>query len=666
MQQQYTKTKGDSYESFILKYLISNGYEAWSFKTTPEKIIAKTNLYKKYDIYNKYRYSDIGADIVAHKNDTVYFIQCKNFNGTISINDICSFYYILHEHELNGIFCYNGTLSERLTDLSGNKVQFINVPYNNNLIDTTFNIKQNIILPKDYQFEAYIKLHKQNRSVLNLPCGMGKTYISYLISKKYDNVIIISPLRALAIEQLTKISNYYYNEYYNDINPILISMDGSRDINEILKIIKDKNIVSVTYDSVDILNLLLPLLTNVFIVIDEYHNLSLNNLTNNDDEINKILMSDKKILYLSATPLIFKSDKYITEELQLQIFGKSKYRYSWSKAIKNKYICDFDIILPNKDIDISVFDKLLEELEVYSKELVSKCYFLLKSLLYDGSRKCIVYLTDIEQLNKFKETLIWMQTLLNMRINIYDIDYNTKKCKRMEYIYNFTNDEDISLLLNVQILNEGIDIPVCDSVYITSPGDNIINLVQRMCRCNRIYEDKTTCKIYMWCNDGKVSKILDYLNDSTEGEFNKKIVTYNLINSMITNNDKIQMNINDDKNRKEINITIKIISILSKTNINRSIFWCIDKNKLIWISYRDLLICMGYKDIDHIMINMNIVTKNIDNYRSLNVIYNNTNKCVNKNLKLINTYGLFELIKKSTKHISDELMKLIIDELLIE
>jgi len=78
-------------------------------------------------------------------------------------------------------------------------------------------------------------------------------------------------------------------------------------------------------------------------------------------------------------------------------------------------------------------------------------------------------------------------------------------------------------MLNVQILNEGIDIPVCDSVFITDPNNNIENLIQRMSRANRICSTKTRCHIYMYCGEKKINKVLDYININTNNELKDKI-----------------------------------------------------------------------------------------------------------------------------------------------
>ena len=57
-----------------MTYLNNNSYSAYFFKNTPEHIIKKTSLYNNLYTYNKYKNCDIGSDIIAIKDDIVYFI----------------------------------------------------------------------------------------------------------------------------------------------------------------------------------------------------------------------------------------------------------------------------------------------------------------------------------------------------------------------------------------------------------------------------------------------------------------------------------------------------------------------------------------------------------------------------------------------------------------
>jgi len=169
----YKQNKGYNYELFILNKLKLQYDEVFFYKFTPERILQHTKLFNNYDIYTKYKNCDIGADLVAVKDGEVYFIQCKNHNDTLCINNLQGFYFLLYEFNLNGIVIYSNEISSRIKDLS-NKVQYLHIPYNNQIIDVNYNFLNNInIKPRDYQLEAYDILKDENRSILALPSGMG-------------------------------------------------------------------------------------------------------------------------------------------------------------------------------------------------------------------------------------------------------------------------------------------------------------------------------------------------------------------------------------------------------------------------------------------------------------------------------------------------------------
>ncbi len=101
-----------------------------------------------------------------------------------------------------------------------NKIKYINVP----LILNKDILK---IKPRDYQIEAYNKLKFANRSILSMPCGTGKTLVSYMLSINYKTIIILTPLISTT-EQLLK----HFENYYNDdtINYILVNCKKERNM----------------------------------------------------------------------------------------------------------------------------------------------------------------------------------------------------------------------------------------------------------------------------------------------------------------------------------------------------------------------------------------------------------------------------------------------------
>ena len=70
-------------------------------------------------------------------------------------------------------------------------------------------------------------------------------------------------------------------------------------------------------------------------------------------------------------------------------------------------------------------------------------------------------------------------------------------------------------MCNVHILDEGIDIPTCDSIYLTHPNNNPTNIIQRISRANRIdsnNKDKIA-KIFLWTKDKmKLNNIIDNIS----------------------------------------------------------------------------------------------------------------------------------------------------------
>ena len=639
----YKQIKGNTYEEFVLNNLLSQYDSIYYFKETPEYIIAKTKLYSNFDIYNKYKNCDIGADLVAIKNDQVYFIQCKNFNNTISINDFCSFYFLILEFELNGIVYYNGVLSERLTDLAQGKIQYNNLPYNNTIIDVEFisNESKNII-PRNYQLEIYNEFKNIDRGIISLPCGMGKTFCSWLIGRDYSNIIIISPTRSLSDSNLVQLYNYSVNTY----NPVLISMDGSRDPKYIFNVLKDKNIISSTYDSVDILNIIIKKLDNYVIFIDEYHNLSSNNLEKNSDPICKLINLKNKIIFMSATP-IHLDKKYSN------IFGNYIYKYNWAKAIELRYICGFKIILPEDNSDTTVFDNFLSNINYSNvdKEQVLKTYFILRGLNYYGSNKTILYSSSTDEALKYSNIIEWMKKIIGIEIEANIIDYKTSKLNRIEYIKKFKTMSPIKqILINVQILNEGIDIPECDSVYITKPNENIINLIQRMSRCNRIVHNKKHCNIYMWAKNS--NEIFEHINNFINLKYEIQYVKIN--KNAIQNYDIVA--------KKNIDLSKIYKKIIKYNDYNVYVVYHDETNEP-YFNAKQVCEMLEYKNY-HDALQNNVIKENIyylkDIVKNYKILYKNAQR----QSKYLNKAGLDSIILKSRQKNALEISKWIIENIL--
>jgi superfamily II DNA or RNA helicase len=105
----------------------------------------------------------------------------------------------------------------------------------------------------------------------------------------------------------------------------------------------------------------------------------------------------------------------------------------------------------------------------------------------------------------------------NLDIDIYSISCENSNKERKEILKSFSeNDDKIQLLFNIKILNECIDIPSCDSIYISYPPKNKITTIQRINRATRINKNNPykIANIYIWCDE--YEEILETLSSIKE------------------------------------------------------------------------------------------------------------------------------------------------------
>ena len=558
------KLKGDDYEKFVLTHLnVNSNHKLWLWKDIPEYILIQfgfihdMNQHRLLKKKNKSNtdideYSncliDTGIDLLGFDdNNNFIAIQCKNgYNNGLTISNISTFYFMMFNYSnvSKGYVYYTNSIHYLLQEHSvNNKITYVNLPMIENKQNDSLN--EIIIKPFEYQKEAakiinnYFKLENNIRAQLGIPCG--KTLISYLISKKYDNIILISPLKQFAEQNLMRYCQYD-NQFIN--NNILIDSDGIRDINLIDKFIKKRKnkklLFSSTYKSVDVIYDILQKcnLNNVIIIFDEFHNISINNLTKEEDSIYKLLNSKEKILFLSATPRIYELENSEYEDIDISsMIGKLIYSMDFSVAIQNKYICDYNLYLPSISIDnSSLYTDIINEIGIdkIDNQYLAKCAFLFKCIGYYGSKKLIIYCKDTNDLDNLKKNLnniksfycfdnIWIDEITSKTHHANTNDYDKYPNSREYKLNKFETNTNISILLSIQILDECIDIPACDSIFISYPTTSKIRTIQRMCRAMRIdkLNPNKKANIYLWCDI--YSEILECL--SSLKEYDSELVT---------------------------------------------------------------------------------------------------------------------------------------------
>ena len=596
-----TKEKGDAYEIFIKHQLIDSGNYEWVYlwKDVPEAELFESGI---MDDWNQARIvrkagrsegliGDIGTDLLIKAKDGKYsLVQCKHYNNEniLRIEDLGTFYFMMMNYSqyVNGIIYYTSKLSKLLNEHSkkvNSNIKYNLEPFNaaryielmNTIYKPTDNDSSNIKLtPRDYQLEAIGQLRDKQRTVCQLPCGMGKTLIAIKLAEQYNQVIVITPLKIYCEQNMERFKSQMSGEY----SMMIIDSDNDgRNIDKIKTFIgnNEKICLFATFKSVDIVNKLISdkVVNNYYVIIDEFHNLSINDILEDDlednleeellDEVNqengnseddledfedyeeednleysdddieepennqsemyKLLHSDARILFMSATPKLMGSDNDYSEDCDIdeEIFGNIDYKMDMRTAIDRGGICDYMVYVPTLSIEKSTgLDKIQEEVDIikYDKELVIKARFIIRGMMNNGSRKCIVYLQTQE------ECRLMNTILADVGTNYFAIDVNSNyviadssREERKAIIKSFTDGEGYNFLCNVNILNECIDVPECDSIFIAYPSKSKIRNIQRMCRANRKNKamvDKIA-RIYIWADEYK-DEIVDFIGHLKE------------------------------------------------------------------------------------------------------------------------------------------------------
>jgi superfamily II DNA or RNA helicase len=535
------KIKGDDYEKFILEKVKNEYDEIYLWKNIPELVlndmgfIGDWNDFRlekiKYNKGEKYNYScnyfqDTGIDIIGKKNNEYKFIQCKNWNNELSFRDISTFLAMSYLYDKNGILYYsqeNGLSRNIRENKCPNKLQYINLPINKKPVENFYLYDYQInVIKKSLDF-----LKNKNRGIISLPCGTGKTEIMIDLSKSFKNIIILSPLCALAKQTYERFQKRLKLKK-NQIK--LVSSEGERDTN-----IKGVIIISSTFASVDIINQLNYDYDETLIIIDEYHNLSRRDLILEENESKtdmfKLIENKKnKILFVSATPKVFELDNDYEIEL-----GEMIYKMSITEAINNSLICDYKIYYPLIE-NLNDFKNITNE--------TNKITWFLNSISKLGLRKIIIYCDSKDKIDVLKNEINLRKDYYGLELNINSITEDDSSTQRLKKLKNFEDSKEINLLFSIRILDEGIDIPCCDGIFISYTSNSKIRNIQRIMRACRKHPEKNHASILYWCDDYENIDFLSSLKEydpNLRSKLNIISNNYNNVKSTELENRKQQL-----------------------------------------------------------------------------------------------------------------------------
>jgi superfamily II DNA or RNA helicase len=548
--------KGLAYENQILD-LLRRDKEAYLWKYTPENILIENGLIGSHNSARLKRkddrenpLQDTGVDIISMETATeCSLVQCKNgYKSGVTMNDLAGFMcWIATMNTTKGYVYYTDKLSNNIKLLPNqNRIQYIQVPFDaeylpanlaaesNSVTDSVKNMaaSEPVFMPdsskSEYQHQARdlaIEYYRNyDNGVLAMPCGTGKTYTAFLVAQNFKQIVILSPLKQFAKQNLDRFVEYGFPR----ANTLLVDSDGCRDTAKVGEFITTHTttgfLISATYDSADVISDVLDKFNNLgqtLFICDEFHNLSAANVYDATDPMNKIITaSGFKKLFMSATPRIFELEE--EGETGDYILGQTIYDMSFKYAIERGFITDYRIWLPSIHEDLTDLrtdiHKELGIKDVLGSEniLYSKAIYLFSCLVNTGSHKCIIYCQDTEEIRGLIDTMGKLNEYYCLDLHMDKITSANSASSRSQILADFANSPRVELLFSVRILDECIDIPSCDSIYITYPSNSKIRTIQRLMRCTRtISANKYKVgQVFIWCSE--YDSVLDTLGGIKE------------------------------------------------------------------------------------------------------------------------------------------------------
>jgi superfamily II DNA or RNA helicase len=399
------------------------------------------------------------------------------------------------------------------------------------------------------QFNNHYYTNKNNSGILSMCCGSGKTFtfwsimvdciknhneklFMYVTSRRLlvkdiiFNLINWIYINGLKIDIIYKVSDfsilqlekdlyeyhkdtvYKFKEYFsyykkhNFINP-----DDSNIISELKNRLFNnrKVIIITTYESS---NKFIDTMSNYnkdndqinpdLLILDECHHVvsedRIKKAKNILDQNENKYFFPSKYLFMTATPLkIIKKNnesEYIDGMIEysmdnIDIYGKIFFEYSFYQGKIDDNITGFEII-SLKDKDKVKYNEISKKIKNLNKEDQQTLYFetigyILNQAIKDNNlKRTIVFLSDQYKINIFKEILN------KLKLDCYICHSDQNNTDRNNNINDFKiTSDDTKILLSVGMLNEGVDIPICDSILFAEDRKSETIIVQNIGRALR-------------------------------------------------------------------------------------------------------------------------------------------------------------------------------------
>jgi superfamily II DNA or RNA helicase len=367
-------------------------------------------------------------------------------------------------------------------------------------------------IPREYQSTIISKAvsHFQfnDKGILALICGVGKTLISLWIAKELNsNTIVIGVPNILLLKQWEATINYILPNL-----PIFIVSKNIKlpDIIGFLEKEREGFVIITTYSSSYKVKdaFKKTQITPYIKILDEMHHLTTYNIDNKTKSfVNILKIQSHKQLSLTATLKILENKETICDKRDedviisndnVKYFGDIIDRKCLLWAITENIICDYVIQSIITDIDkLEYHLNRFNIIEENDKRLFLSAFSSLKSIFENHSHHILVYSNNM--CNSIK-IVKYIKLLIKEKYFIlpdlyYSAYHSDMKSKDQKDIINNFEKANYGIISCVYCLGEGWDFPLLDAVVFAENMTSNIRIVQsalRASRKNKLQPNKIT------------------------------------------------------------------------------------------------------------------------------------------------------------------------------
>ena len=529
------KEKGDLFEELtkclFLHHptLMKETDQIWMYNDFPEK-------YKKH---LKLPTNDEGIDLMMlSKDQKWYAIQSKfrtDKDKKISWDELSTFAGLtfgVGKGIYKGIFVTN-TVKIHKNLLNDNFI-IVNDIFDDlgpdffNIFKPNKSLKVDIKKPRAHQINIIEKTleHFENhdRGYLEISCGGGKTLAAFWINSQMNNKITIITVPSLYL--LSQFSNDWMTQSVHekdnqqfilvgsdmdstneDYNKLFLSTN-SKEIVERIKIMRKNtyhiNIITTYQSSYRVIEALTTLkIKPDFCIFDEAHK----TVAMKDKQFNLLLNNDnlfiKKRLFMTATPKVYQGENNDMISMNdVKWYGEKIYLYNTYNAITDGQLSDYQIVTMHID-NLYVKNCIKKNKLIYDdvfgdnqSHYVASAILLLNALQDGQCHHLLTYHNNIAHAQQFTKLLEQLSHSYDIDLNIFNMDGKMSMNKRKNIINDFTQSK-FSILASAKVLNEGINIPIIDSVCFIDGRGSTIDIVQCVGRALRKHPLKDVAKIFI-------------------------------------------------------------------------------------------------------------------------------------------------------------------------